>query len=89
MRVVFFVTSAERIPEIMIVLVASSGLFSSHATLLSSLGTDAQGAWCFLGQARSSAVTNKVALIEELDERVFAVARDGAGVADGSRLIQI
>ena len=35
-------------------------------------------------EARRSAVTDKVALVEQFDQRVLAMANNGAGVAHGS-----
>lgn len=74
MRVVLFATSAKPVPEVLIVLVATSWFFLSDATLLAVRRIQAQCAWCRLRQARGATVTDKVALVEELDKCVLAVA---------------
>lgn len=83
MRIVVLAAAAEPVPEVLVVLVALRRLLSGHTSFLASRGVHAQGAWCGFGEARGSAVADEVALVEELDEGVFAVAGDGAGVADG------
>lgn len=78
MCVIVLTTATENVLEVLVVLVGPCRLLSSHVTLLSSLGVDAKRAGCRLGYSSCAAIADEVALVEELDQSVFAMARDGA-----------
>ena len=85
---------AEPVAEVLVVLVVRVGRLGVDAALGVGRGVEAQGAWLVGGEARGAAVAGKVALLEDLDELVLAVALDGAGVTDaggrvGGRVVGI
>jgi len=81
MRVIVFPASAKPVLEVLVVAVACRRRLASHVTLLASLRVEAQRTRCVLGHARRTAVADKVALVEELDKGVFAMAGYRARVA--------
>lgn len=77
--------AAEAVLEVLVVLVVRIGLLGVHTTLEVRFGIGAQDAGARGGDAVGSTVACEVALLEDLDEGVLAVALDGARVADAGR----
>lgn len=67
----------------MIILIRLRGGFTSDDVLLAFL-VGSKCAWCGGRKTCGAAVTHEIALVEEFDEGVFAVAGDGAGIANCS-----
>ena len=88
-RIVVALAAAEAVPEVLVVLVVGAGLLRVDAALGVCLRVEAQVARAGRGKARSAAVAGKVALGEDLDEGVLAVALDRAGVADAGGIVGI
>ena len=83
-RVIVALAAAEPVPKILVVDVPAvlvMGLFGVNAFLIR-LGVHPKGAGAVRRKARRSAVACKVALVEDLDESVFTVTLDRAGIAD-------
>jgi hypothetical protein len=83
-RIVVAFAAAESVLEILVVFVVGIRLFRVDAALCVRGRIDAEGAWACRGQALGAAVACEVALGEDLDEGVFAVTLNRAGVADAS-----
>jgi len=79
----------EAVLKILIVLVVRIGLLGVNSFLGIGLGVDAQIAGTRSWESRGAAVAGKVALVEDLDESVVAVALDRAGIADARRIVGI
>lgn len=78
MRVIVLAASTETVLEVLVVLVALSCFLRMNAAVGSRHFVYAKSAWRCLRQAGCSAVADKVALVEKLNEYVFAVAGYGA-----------
>ena len=74
MCVVVLTTATEFVTEILVILVVFRSLVARHAVFLASLCIKPQSAGRILGHTGRTAVTDKVALVEQFDESVFAVA---------------
>jgi hypothetical protein len=81
-RIILLTTATESVPEVVVVRVAGRWLLRVSAFPPGlQIITECTGRG--RREARCSAVTDEVALVEQLHQGVFAVAGDGAGVADG------
>ncbi len=89
MSIVFFATAAENIPEVLVVLVGLRWLLSSHVTLLPGCGVDTQRTRSHVWYSGGAAIAYEITLVEQLDKIVFAMARDGAGVAHGCWVVYL
>lgn len=72
----------------MVIYIRCSGVLSPHLALRARLLIQAQRAWRVGSDACGATIADKVALVEELDQCVFAVAGDGARVADAGCFIR-
>lgn len=73
--------TAESVAEVVVVFVVHVGFFGMHPA--SSVGclVQTESAWACRGNALSTAVACKVALLEDFDEVMFAMALDRTSVA--------
>lgn len=75
---VVYRTGAEAVAKVLVVLVVGIWLLRVDAALRISLRIDSKGALLFGSESRGTAVAGEVALLEDLDELMFAMALDGA-----------
>lgn len=87
--IVVALAATEAVAEVLVVLVVGVWLLRVDAAFSVRLRIDAQGARARFWESRGAAIAGKVALIEDLDERVFTVALHGTGVADTGRIVGI
>jgi hypothetical protein len=80
-------TRAEAVPEVLVVLVVEVGGLGVDTALGIRGAADAKGAWLIRCESRGATVACKVALLEDLNQFVLAVALDGARIADTGRII--
>lgn len=88
-RVIVALAPAEAIAEVLIVFVVGVSLLRVDAALGVGFRIDAQAARARCGIARGTAIAGEVALVENLNEGVLAVAGNRTGIADASRVIGI
>lgn len=81
MRVVVFSTSTESVSEVLVVFVGFRGLLSRYVALLAGLRVQPERAWRCFWHTSSTAIAYEVALVEQFNEGMFSVARDGTRVA--------
>lgn len=87
MRIIVALTSAKAIHEILIVFITGYRCFGVNAALSIGLGIDSKCTWRSFWQTRSAAVANKVTLVEQLDELMFTMALNRAGITDTGRSV--
>lgn len=81
--VIFLTTATKLVAEVVIVFVAR-GSFLRVDALSAGIGVLAQSTRRVGGHASRTTVADKVALVEQFDQRVLAMACNGAGIAHGS-----
>lgn len=82
MCIIVLATAAEPVLEVLVVLVAFRSFFACDVSFLAGLRVQAQSAGRILGHAGCTAVADEIALVEQFDKGVFAVAGYRARVAD-------
>lgn len=83
--IVVAVARAEAVTEVLVVFVIDIGLLRVDIAARIRLVIRLQYARAGAGKSLGTAVAGEVALLEDLDERVLAVALDRAGIADACR----
>lgn len=86
MRVIFLAAAAELIAEVVVVFVAWGSLLGVNA-LSTGLRVFAQGTQGSGRHTSRAAVADEIALVEQFDQGVLAMACDGAGVAHCSGVV--
>lgn len=81
MRFIVYGARTESVPEVLVVLVVGIWLLGVDATLRVGFGVDAKGAFLLRSKSCCAAIASKVALLEDLDQVVFAMALNGARIA--------
>lgn len=84
-RIIVALAAAESIAEVVIVLVVHIGLLGVNPTSSVSGLVQAESTWACRWDALGTAVACEVALLEDLDEGMFAVALDRTSIADTCR----
>jgi hypothetical protein len=86
MRIILFVTATESIPEILIVLVILCWELRVH-TLCAGPRVSSECTRRSWGKSSCPTVAHKAPLVEEFNQGMFAMTRDGARVTDGCGIV--
>lgn len=71
----------------MVVLIFGVRFLGMDSTLRVGFGINPKATWAFSGEPRRTTVACKVSLVEQLDQSMFTVALDGAGIADTGSVV--
>ena len=80
---------AEKVAEVLIILIVGVRWLGVDAALGVRLGVDTESAWLIRRETGGSAVAGEVTLLKDLDELVFAMALDRTRIADADRVVGI
>jgi hypothetical protein len=89
MRVIVLLTSAETIPEVLVIRVALRRLFGMHVAFGAGFLADAQSAGCSRGITSRTTVANEIPFVKQFDESVFAMTGYRARVADSCGIVRL
>ncbi len=87
--IIIALASAETIPKVLVVLVLRAGFLRMDSSFGVGLGVDAQAAWGGFREACGAAVAGEIALGEDLNEGMLAVALDRACVAYSGGIVRV